>query len=97
MATINLTFDNNQAVLSGDLTRDTVVDITDEQVTSLVSSDVRTIELENISRIDSAGLAFLLTVVEKAEQKKCRLTFLHLPEDLLKLAKVSAVDSFLPV
>jgi len=44
---------------------------------------------------DSAGLAVLLDWLAEARQAGCHLRFEHLPEDLLRLAHISAVDGLL--
>ncbi len=54
-----------------------------------------TLNLSKITDIDTAGLAWLLFILEQANKSGCQLSFAHLPEDLLKLAKLSAVDEFL--
>ncbi len=44
---------------------------------------------------DSAGLAVLLDWLSQARQAGRHLRFEHLPEDLLRLARISAVDGLL--
>lgn len=44
---------------------------------------------------DSAGLAVLLDWLAEARQVGRHLRFEHLPEDLLRLARISAVDGLL--
>lgn len=83
--------------ISGELTRDTVANINKKNIKQVMALESASIDFQKVTKVDSAGLAFLLLLVEKAQKTKCKLSFLHLPEDLLKLAKLSAVDTFLPV
>lgn len=53
------------------------------------------ISLANTTQVDTAGLAWLLLLIETAQKVNCQLSFVHLSDDLLKLAQLSAVDDFL--
>jgi len=53
------------------------------------------ISLAETTQVDTAGLAWLLLLIETAQKANCQLSFVHLSHDLLKLAQLSAVDDFL--
>ncbi len=48
-----------------------------------------------ISQADSAGLAVLLDWLAEARRAGCALHLLHLPQNLLALARISAVEELL--
>jgi len=53
--------------------------------------------LDGVERIDSAGLALLVSLVRQARQADCTLTLTGAPEQLLGLARVGGVDHILPL
>ena len=83
--------------VKGALTRDFISQPIIEQSKELISQQVSIIDLSAISQVDTAGLAFLLLLIEEANKTQSPLSFQHLPDDLIKLAELSAVDSFLSV
>ncbi len=87
----------HKAIISGVLTRATITRNFDKKYRKLVSDKQVVIDLASISKVDTAGLAWLLMLVELAGKNSCDMTLINLPEDLLKLAKLSAVDSLLPI
>lgn len=55
------------------------------------------IDLQAVTRCDSAGLALLVAWLRAAKRLQLRLVYRHLPEQLLQIAKVTEVNSFLPL
>lgn len=55
------------------------------------------VDLSDVERADSAGLAWLINAVRDAEQNGVSIVLNKMPEKLKKLAKISNADSFLPV
>ena len=49
------------------------------------------IDLSGITNIDSAGVAFLLELKSVARQKKCKLSFINLPELVDKFCQLYQV------
>jgi phospholipid transport system transporter-binding protein len=97
MSTIKLNFVNGGAELCGELTRHTVNQLSMKKCSPLFQQQKCELNFSKINRTDTAGLAWLLAIVEQANIKSCQLSFNHLPTDLIKLAKLSAVDTFLPI
>ena len=97
MNTISLTISNDIVTLSGDLIRQTVETISTEQLKYLFKQPSVIINLAAVEKIDTAGLAWLLSQIELAQANACQLCFEHLPSGLIKLAALSSVDKFLPV
>ena len=94
---LTLTFSQEIAHLSGELTRHTIPQLSDKVTAPLFSKKQMVLDLIAVKKIDTAGLAWLLAQVELADINACQLTLSHLPPDLMKLATLSGVDSFLPV
>lgn len=97
MGTINWTYENNMAVFKGELSRNTINEAFEKKTVKLVNNKDLVIDLAGIIKTDTAGLAWLLLLVEKAKATKSEISFHNIPQGLLKLAKLSAVDLFLPV
>ena len=89
--------DDTNAVLSGELTRHYVAHLARQKQNSLFKKNVANIDLAQVTKVDTSGLAWLLLIVEKAQQKNLTLSFSNLPHDLVKLAKLSAVEALLPL
>ena len=87
----------HKAIISGMLTRATITRNFDKKYRKIVNDKKIIIDLANVSKVDTAGLAWLLMLVERAGKNACQITLTNLSEDLLKLAKLSAVDTLLPI
>lgn len=84
----------------GHLDRDTLStnfwqQLTAQQRESLKGAGACTVNLNDVERVDSAGLAWLINAVRDTNQNGVSMVFKHMPEKLVKLAKISNVDSFL--
>jgi|TARA_B110000881_G_scaffold216104_1_gene231175 phospholipid transport system transporter-binding protein len=91
----------NSIIFTGELTRHTVPNIPDQLSNSLFKHGALNtcsivLEFKAVTKIDTAGLAWLLLQVEHARAANCQLHFASLPSALIKLAQLSAVDEFLP-
>jgi phospholipid transport system transporter-binding protein len=58
---------------------------------------VRSVDLSEVTDIDSSLLAALLTWLREARDKQRELTFANLPEALQTIARLYGVDGLLPV
>tara|TARA_R110000744_G_scaffold167351_9_gene284788 strand:+ start:6075 stop:6371 length:297 start_codon:yes stop_codon:yes gene_type:complete len=88
---------DKKAIFSGALTRATITRAFDKKYRQLVNNERIVIDLAKVSQIDTAGLAWILLLIELAASKGCDISLVNLPDDLLKLAKLSAVDTLLPI
>ena len=86
-----------KAIFSGALTRATLTPAFDKKYRKLVNNKRIIINLAKVSQVDTAGLAWILLLIELAASKACHISLINLPEDLLKLATLSAVDTLLPI
>lgn len=86
----------NKGSLVGELTRHQIHHLTTKSGVSLIKNSSATLDLVDVTKVDTAGLAWLFYLLEQANSSACQLTFLHLPEKLNKLIELSCVEGFLP-
>jgi len=86
-----------KAIFSGGLTRATITPAFDKKYRQLVDNDRIILDFAKVNQVDTAGLAWILLLIELAANKTCHIGLVNLPDDLLKLAKLSAVDTLLPI
>ena len=55
------------------------------------------IDLAEVERVDSSGLALMIEWMRMARQQGRELQFIHLPEQLYAIARASDLDGILPV
>ncbi|QOL26907.1 STAS domain-containing protein [Thalassotalea sp. LPB0316] len=84
--------DNNVALI-GELNRHTVPSLTVKDILPFYQQSSCQLDLAKVTEVDTAGLAWLLLVIEKAHAKNCQINFTNLPQDMVKLAQLSAVDT----
>ena len=96
MHTIDITLDNYQLVLLGSLTRQTVTKDFERKSYALLTQKEHTLNLAKVIKADTAGLAWVLVMFEHAVKESIQLKITNIPTELMKLAKLTAVDSFLP-
>lgn len=81
--------------LQGELTFDTVAALWQGSDALLAQGTNLVVDLQGVTRADSAGLALLVGLLRKAQQNGKSLKFTHIPEKLLAIAGVSGVAPFL--
>jgi phospholipid transport system transporter-binding protein len=87
---------DSRIIFSGKLTLLTIDNSFEKKSKRLIKSGFLIFDLINISKVDTACLAWILAMLELSAKKNCQLTFDNLPDDLIKLAQLSRVDMFLP-
>ena len=55
------------------------------------------IDLSEITQSDSAGVALLVAWARFAKERRCSIQFTHLPPQLLTIARLSSLDTVLPI
>ena len=95
--TLEIKLEGTTGKIVGPLNRNTVAKLDKKYHIKTIKQlgDNATIDLAQATSVDTAGLAWLLLLIETANRKNCTLAFANLPDDLLKLATLSAVDTFL--
>jgi len=94
--TVTFNISNDEVRLVGNLTRDNVASISAKQVKEIIKKDVLKVNLSGIDKVDTSGLAWLFLLLEKAKKQSCQLVLIEMPEDMIKLANLSRVESLLP-
>lgn len=97
MAAIDFEITKQSIRFVGELSRRTVTNTFEKKTSRLLSQSEHVFDFASVTKVDTAGLAWLLLMIERAGQKNISLSCINIPNELTKLAKLSAVDSFLPV
>lgn len=84
-------------LVSGDLTFATVAPLLEEGERLLAGINAPVIDLSEVTHSDSAGLALLLEWLGRGQARGAQIRFRHLPESLLRIARLSNLDSLLHV
>lgn len=95
--TLEIKLNGATGEIVGPLNRNTVAKLDKNYHVKIIKqlANEAALDLAQTTSVDTAGLAWLLLLLEIANEKNCQLAFANLPDDLLKLAKLSAVDTFL--
>ena len=93
---------NGYFTLKGELNRNTIANsvalATLEQCNQKNPCvDAYTLDMTGVSNSDTAGLAWLMNFLKCNQQQNTHFELKGIPESLIKLAKISDVDSFLSV
>ena len=90
--------DAHQFALSGELTMQTVPAVArdSQSLISNMRGEIK-INLANVVRADSAGLALLIDWLRQAQRYEFKLEFEHLPEQLMQIARLSELQELLPI
>ena len=91
------TDDNGVINVSGELTFNTVSQIVTAAPGLFEKLSNLEIDLVNVSRSDSAGLALLVDWVRYAKNTNKNIVFHNMPTQLLAIAHASGLDELLPV
>lgn len=88
---------DDRLVVAGELDFTTVVRLRETAQPLLgAGADVR-IDLQGITRSDSAGLALLVDWMRAAQRLGKPIQFLNIPPQMLAIARVSSLDQVLPL
>lgn len=89
---------NGTLTVSGVLSFDTVPDVFAKSAAWVQKSQgAITIDLKNVDRADSAGLALLVEWLQLARRRNLSLTFANMPEQVRSLARVNGLSNALGV
>ncbi|MFZ1907724.1 MAG: STAS domain-containing protein [Burkholderiales bacterium] len=87
--------DGTTLMLSGPVTLANVAQVL-EQGLQQIRDGARTIDLGEVTELDSSLLAMMLAWLREAKQRKSVLAFANLPQGLETIAKLYGVDGLLP-
>jgi len=83
--------------LRGDVTFGTVPEIWEQARALLDASTDLVVDLRDVQRADSAGLALLVEWMRAAKRSRTAIRFLNMPAQMLAIARVSSLDQILPL
>ena len=87
--------DGRRMFVGGPVTLGNVAQVLEEGRRHL-DEGVRSVDLREVTDMDSSLLAALLTWLREARAKDCELTFANLPEAAQTIARLYGVDGLLP-
>ena len=61
------------------------------------SQSILTLDLAEVTRSDSAGVAILIHCLRLAKQQNKQMTFYHVPEQMMAIGSASGVNEILPI
>lgn len=87
-------------VISGELDQNTLTKdywtvLSQQEKQSIVNNGAIEIDLTNVERSDTAGLAWLINIVKDAKANKVTVSFKSVPDKLLNLAELSGAKEIL--
>lgn len=92
---LDFTMDGGVICLSGELDRFTVATLDKKVRLKRISDEKLVIDLANVSKVDSAGLAWILKAKATADQAGQLFSLNQAPQQLLVLAKLSGIESLI--
>ena len=91
--------DSNKYAIEGELNMQTVPAISKQLVELIpaIAGDKIVLDLESVSRSDSAGVALLVEAMQLAKKANLSLHFTNLPQQMSEIAKLSGLLEILGV
>lgn len=95
VSTVSYHVDEGDIQLSGFIDRFTVPTLIKGINISKIGQEQLTIDLSQVEKVDTAGLAWILKVMSQARQSGQLVTLATMPPQLCHLAQVSGVEALL--
>jgi phospholipid transport system transporter-binding protein len=89
--------ENNRLEIHGDLNFDSVPGLWEHCCARFSERNELDVDLSQVERSDSAGLALLVECLRQAHQSGKSLRFFNIPAQMLAIARVSSLDQVLPL
>lgn len=86
---------DGRVAISGDLTFETVSTLRERGVELLGREGDVTLDLNAVTRADSAGLALMIEWLKQAKRRDATLQVVNMPEQMLAIARMSKLDEVL--
>lgn len=96
MTKANIVLNHGTLAITGELTRHSVAHIKSKEYALWFEHGAIKVDLSQVSKADTAGLAWLFYLLEQASNNTCQLSFSNIPEKLTKLITLSGVNGLLP-
>lgn len=87
--------DNGRVEIAGDLTFETVARLRERGAEVLRGIGDITLDLNAVTRADSAGLALMVEWLKQAKRHDASLRVVNMPDQMLAIARMVKLDSFL--
>lgn len=87
--------DNGRVEIAGDLTFETVAGLRERGAEVLQGVGDVTLDLNAVTRADSAGLALMVEWLKQARRHDASLRVVNMPDQMLAIARMVKLDSFL--
>lgn len=87
--------DSGSVAISGDLTFDTVNGLRHRSDEFLRDGSPVTLDLDGVTRADSAGLALMVEWLKQAQARDVPLRVVNMPDQMLAIARMSKLDNVL--
>lgn len=97
MSKANIILNHGILAISGELSRHSVAKIKNDAYVDWFEHGAVKVDLKQVSKADTAGLAWLFYLLEQASYYACELSFSNIPDNLSKLITLSGVDGLLPI
>ncbi len=88
---------DDRLVVAGELDFTTVVQLLKDAEPLLGAGTDVLVDLQGVTRSDSAGLALLIEWMRAAKRQQKSIQFLNIPPQMLDIARVSSLDQVLPL
>lgn len=95
--TVDLNILPGEYQINGCMTHATVNQLLAKTSVALQSEKMWHLNFHQVTKVDSSGIALMLAWMRMAQAKNIPLKFSHLPQAMLDLARVSGVESLLPI
>lgn len=93
MASIQHFSESDTLIIKGDLVVNTVMDVLSEM--KLYNKlDQWLLNLSSVEKVDSSAIALLLELIKIAQGLSIKISFSHVPKELITIAQLSQLDSF---
>lgn len=86
--------DEGRLLVSGELSMATVPALLAQDHWQITGNELH-VDLQNVGRADSAGVALLVEWQRMARRQQCTISFHNIPSQLLSIARLCGVDELL--
>ncbi|TAK77510.1 MAG: STAS domain-containing protein [Gammaproteobacteria bacterium] len=91
MKQADVTLQNNQILVSGDIDFSNVMSVYEKSLPLLSAAAEPRIDFSQVTSSDSSGLALVIEWIKLAGQQQKRIHIIHLSDDLMSIAKAARV------
>jgi phospholipid transport system transporter-binding protein len=95
MKNADITFQDNQFLVTGDLNFSNVMSIYQKSLLQLAKRPEFNFDFSSLQSSDSSGLALMIEWIKLAKQRNKPIVIKHLSPDLLSIAKAAGLDKII--